>query len=117
MHSVTKPRPRQLIVLLCALLLIVAQQAAFVHPIGHFSFVAESVTQQGHADDRGSESSLGHGCTTCLAFTALAAVAPLLAQLPAMLPALAETTLCAEFPRVPCSGLLAYAARAPPFLL
>ncbi|MCX7168736.1 MAG: hypothetical protein NTY41_00195 [Proteobacteria bacterium] len=99
------------------MLLIVAQQAAFVHPIGHFSFVAESVTQQGSEDDQGSGSSLAHGCTTCLAFNALAAAAPLLAVLPTMLPALAETTLRAEFPKIPSSGLLAYAARAPPLPL
>ncbi|MDD5176598.1 MAG: hypothetical protein PHQ05_09280 [Sterolibacterium sp.] len=113
----TKPGHRQLIVLLCALLLLVAQQAAFVHLIGHFSFAAESVTQQGNEDNHGSESNLAHGCTTCLAFTALAAAAPLLAQLPAMLSALAETPLRAEFPWVHSSSLLPYAARAPPIVL
>lgn len=117
MHSLTKPRPRQLLVLLCALLLLCAQQAAFTHLIGHFSFAADAVMLQGNQDGHSSESSLAHGCTTCLAFTALAAAAPLLAQLPAMLPALATTTLRAEFPRVLSSGLLPYAARAPPAIL
>lgn len=117
MHAVTKPRPRQLIVLLCALLLLGAQQAAFAHLIGHFSFVAKSVTQPGNENGHGSEASLTHVCTACLAFTALAAAASLPAQLPAVPPALAETPVRAGFSRIPAPDLLPYAARAPPFQL
>jgi len=116
MHS-TKPRPRQLILLLCALFLLGAQQAAFAHLIGHFSFAAESVTQPGNENGNGSAPSLSHVCTTCLAFTALAAAVPPLAQFPAVPLALAETPVRAEFPRVPTPGVLPYAARAPPFPL
>ncbi len=114
MHSVTKPRPRQLILLLCALFLLGAQQAAFAHLIGHFGFAAESVTQPGNEDGPGSLPSLSHVCTTCLAFTALAAAAPPLAQFPAVPSALAETPVRTEFLRVPAPGVLPYAARAPP---
>lgn len=117
MHLVTKSRPRQLILLLCALFLLGAQQAAFAHLLGHFGIAAESVMQPGNEDGTGSLPSLSHVCTTCLAFTALAAAVPPLARLPALPLALAETPVRAEFPRVPAPGVLPYAARAPPFPL
>ena len=117
MHSVTKTLPRQLIVLFCAVLLLCAQQAAFVHLLGHFSAAPAAVAQQGEADDHGSAAGLAHECTTCLAFTALAAAAPLLAQAPALLSVLAQTLPSTEIFRVSFPSFLPYAARAPPLTL
>lgn len=117
MHAMIKIRTRQLIVALCALFLIGAQQAAFAHLIDHFSLAAKAVTQPGNEGGHGAPSSLSHVCTTCLAFAALAAAAPPSAQLPVVAAVLTEPPHPAEFPHALSSARLPYAARAPPALL
>jgi len=118
MHTMTYPltrTARHLIVALCALLLLGAQQAALVHQVGHFSAATNAVTPP--VNEGGSSSNLSHVCTTCLAFTALAAVAPLPAQWLANFSAFTETPVRVEFPRTRHTRTQPYAARAPPLSL
>jgi len=122
MHPINQIRTRQLIVALCALFLLGTQQAAFVHLLGHFRFAAATATQPGNqlghgASGHGASSNLPDVCATCLAFTALAAAAPLPVQFAALAAALAAAPVLAAFSHAPAQGRLPYAARAPPQLL
>ncbi|MBI3525198.1 MAG: hypothetical protein HY066_11895 [Betaproteobacteria bacterium] len=115
-YSLTRTT-RHLIVAACAVFLLGAQQAALVHLIGHFSAAAKAVTPPGNGEGSGSPSNLAHVCTTCLAYTAMAAAAPLPVPLPVYLPVLAATLVQAEFSSVAFNRTLPYAARAPPVTL
>ena len=112
-----RSRLHPLIALLCALLLLGAQQAAYAHFIGHIGNQAETVAQEGGDADHGAASSLSHVCTTCASFAALDAAPPVVA---AAVPAAAATA--AALPSLPpavapADPALPYAARAPPAVL
>lgn len=104
------------LVTLCALFLLGAQQAAFVHLLSHLGSRAESAVQPRDGGSHGTAPDLSHVCTLCAAFAALDA-APLSLSLP-----LAETRLPNETPRhaalvLPARFSGQYRARAPPILL
>ncbi|MDK9723469.1 MAG: hypothetical protein OEL88_01180 [Sterolibacteriaceae bacterium MAG5] len=112
-----RSRLHPLIALLCALLLLGAQQAAYAHFIGHIGNQAETVAQEGGDADHGAASSLSHVCTTCASFAALDAAPPVVA---AAVPSAAATA--AALPSLPAAVTPAdpappYAARAPPAVL
>lgn len=112
-----RSRLHPLIALLCALLLLGAQQAAYAHFIGHIGNQAETVAQEGGDADHGAASSLSHVCTTCASFAALDAAPPAVA---ASVPSAAATA--AALPSLPPAVTPAhpappYAARAPPAVL
>lgn len=112
-----RSRLHPLIALLCALLLLGAQQAAYAHFIGHIGNQAETVAQEGGDADHGAASSLSHVCTTCASFAALDAAPPAVA---ASVPACAATATFAPAPAstaIPAQPAPPYAARAPPAVL
>ena len=104
------------IVLLCALFMLGAQQAAFVHLLSHLAPRTESLGAPQDGGSHGKAPDLSHVCTTCAAFATLDAAPssfglPLAAaHLPNETPLYAAVTLPARF-----SGQ--YRARAPPVLL
>jgi hypothetical protein len=67
--------PRPFIALVAALLLVLAQQSALAHMIGHAGIAAESSIKQGE-EQHGAALSISHICTTCVAFAALDGFAP-----------------------------------------
>ncbi|MCK9283205.1 MAG: hypothetical protein M0P39_02865 [Rhodocyclaceae bacterium] len=73
-----KRLPRPFVALIAALLLVLAQQGALAHMIGHAGATAQSSLQQ---DESGHDAalSLSHVCTTCIAFTALGGAVPMAA--------------------------------------
>lgn len=104
------------LVMLCALFLLGAQQAAFVHLLSHFGSRAESAAQPQDGGSHGTAPGLSHVCPLCAAFASLDG-----APLPLNL-SLAATSLPNETPRH--AGLIPparfsgqYLARAPPILL
>lgn len=114
-------RPRHpLIVLLCALCLLGAQQAAYAHLLSHFGFGAHLAATAATDDSdagHGAATTLSHVCTTCAAFSALD-TPPLLAA-PRFSAAAGDA---AALPRPTAHRLTAtpappYGARAPPFVL
>ena len=106
-----------LIVLLCALCLLGAQQAAYAHFLGHLGFAAETTARAGGDAEHGAAATLSHVCTTCAAFSALDTAPPL--ALPPLVAtrtaesAVAEPVACrvAAIAAPPCG------ARAPPAVL
>lgn len=112
-----RSRLHPLIALLCALLLLGAQQAAYAHFIGHIGNQAETAMQEGGDADHGAASSLSHVCTTCASFAALDAAPPVVAAaIPATTATVAVTPAPAS-PAIPARPALPYAARAPPAVL
>ena len=112
--------PRQIVLTLCALFLLGAQQAAYTHLIGHLGHrgVAEQIqAQPDDAADHAAALSLSHLCTSCLAISALAAGAPLPALLSLVATAIVGISADFEFHRLPVTTAPPYAARAPPYLL
>lgn len=77
-----KRLPRPFIALIAALLLVLAQQSALAHMIGHTGVAAQSSIKQ-NEDQHGAALSLSHVCTTCIAFAGLDGFAPS-ASLPAL---------------------------------
>lgn len=71
MKSISRP----FVALIAALLLVIAQQAALAHMIGHTGAAKVSAIHQDE-DGHGAALTLSHVCTTCIAFTALDAFAP-----------------------------------------
>jgi len=102
------------LVMLCALLILGAQQAAFVHLLSHLAPTAEAAAQPQEGGSHGKVPD--RVCATCAAFASLDA-APLILALPlAVMPAHNPAAQYAV------SALLAshsgqYLARAPPILL
>jgi len=113
MHRLT----RQVILTLCALFLLGAQQVAFSHLIGHLGLTATAAAQPADAAGDAVALSLSHLCTSCLAISALAAGAPLPVSLPAIAAAVAGLFGNLERPGLPVSTASPYAARAPPYSL
>jgi len=113
MHRLT----RQIILTVCALFLLGAQQAAFSHLIGHLGLAATVVAQPADAAGDAVALSLSHLCTGCLAISALAAGAPLPVLLPALAAAISGLPDGLELPGLPVSTAPPYAARAPPYSL
>lgn len=112
-----RTRLHPLIAILCALLLLGAQQAAYAHFIGHLGNQAETVALEGGDADHGAASSLSHVCTTCAAFAVLDAAPPA-----AEVPLPATTAAMADLPAIAAADLPArtrapYAPRAPPTVL
>lgn len=107
-------RRQPLIVLLCALFLLGAQQAAYAHFLSHLGIAAETAAQDGGANQHGAETTLSHVCTTCAALSALDGAAPPLApalrhaDVTASAPSAFPTTIFGARP-APANG-----ARAPP---
>ncbi|HEX5393134.1 MAG TPA: DUF2946 family protein [Rhodocyclaceae bacterium] len=66
---------RPFISLIAALLLVLAQQSALAHMIGHAGIAAEASIKQGE-EQHGAALSISHICTTCVAFAALGGFAP-----------------------------------------
>lgn len=66
---------RSLLPILLSLLLLVAQQAAYAHLVGHLGSGTPTAIQQeeGH---HGAALSLSHTCTTCIALAAFAVASP-----------------------------------------
>ena len=98
--------------MLCALLLLGVQQAAFVHLLSHLGSRAESATKSQGSHGKVPDPT----CSTCAAFASLDAT-PLTLGLP-----LAAMPLPDETPQPAVFTLLArysgqYRARAPPVLL
>ena len=106
--------PRRLILTLCALLLLGAQQAAYTHLIGHLAPAAPVVAQPADASGDAVALSLSHLCTSCLAISALAAGAPLPVSLPAVADAVVGSSADVSLLRLTVATALPYAARAPP---
>jgi len=113
MHRLT----RQLILTLCALFLIGAQQAAFSHLIGHLGLTATASAQPAEAAGDAVALSLSHLCTSCLAISALAAGAPLPASMPAAPSAISGLPDGRVHAGLPVPTVPPYAARAPPYSL
>ena len=112
-----RSRLHPLIVVLCALFLIGAQQAAYAHFLGHLGFAVE--TQAGDRGDAGHDAgdTLSHVCTTCAAFAALDAAPPVVAMPPPLANAAATALAPAASAHVAARSTLPYAARAPPTVL
>lgn len=110
-------RRQPLIVLLCALFLLGAQQAAYAHFLSHLGIAAETVAKDGGDNEHGAATTLSHVCTTCAAFSALDSAPPAAAVAwqcvdvaTPVLPAFFAAPLVAR-PAPPCG------ARAPPSVL
>jgi len=109
--------PRQIILTLCALFLLGAQQMAFSHLIGHLGLAATAAAQPGDAAGDAFALSLSHLCTSCLAISALAAGAPLPVSLPVVVAAITGLAPGSELFYLPIATAPPYAARAPPYSL
>jgi len=110
-------RPRQLILTLCALFLLGAQQAAFAHLIGHLGLGGQAIAQPADAAAHAAALNLSHLCASCLAIGALAAGAPPPASFPATLATVTRTSARLEVQHLPIAGAPPYTARAPPDFL
>lgn len=106
--------PRQVILTLCALLLLGAQQAAYTHLIGHLGFAGPAVVLPADAGGDAVALGLSHLCTGCLAISALAAGAPLPLSLPAVVAAVTGRAAGPELLHLAVGAAPPYAARAPP---
>jgi hypothetical protein len=108
-------RSRSLIACLVAVLLVLAQHAAFAHLLGHAGVATQTRAQPDQDSGHDAVSTLSHQCTTCLAFAALASPAPLMVS-----PTIPPLAMVAELPPQllqslpPQRPLLAYLSRAPP---
>jgi len=109
--------PRQIILTLCALFLIGAQQAAYAHLIGHLGLAGTAVAQPADAAGHAAALSLSHLCSSCLAISALAAGAPLSASFQAVVSANTGLSAGPEFRHLRFPTTPPYAARAPPHFL
>lgn len=69
-------RRHPLIVLLCVVFLLGAQQAAYAHFLGHLGIAAETTASDGGDSEHGAATTLSHVCTTCAAFSALGGAVP-----------------------------------------
>lgn len=113
-----RTRRHPLIVLLCAVFLLGAQQAAYAHFLGHLGIAAETTASDGGDNEHGAATTLSHVCTTCAAFSALGGAAPA-ADAPAfdfLEPTASALPLPAAAPFVARAGPPA-GARAPPSVL
>ena len=103
--------------IVCALILFGAQQASFVHAIGHIAADIRAASAAAESGDSKDKNAPSGECTTCLAFAALHAAPP------ALMPAVAEAQDAAitfhEVARadLPARFAASYPARAPPVLL
>lgn len=106
-----------LIVLLCALCLLGAQQAAYAHFIGHLGFAVDTVASAGDDAEHGAAATLSHACTTCAAFSATGGAPP---SVPPPLPAACAGDTCLAAPvavRIAAAAAPPCGARAPPAVL
>jgi len=106
-------RTSALIAIVCALLVLGAQQFAFAHWIGHSGAVTSAVST--HGSDNGNEPA--HSCETCVALAALTAAPPAFVALIGVVPAAAIPFSDIPLPEVPARSALPYGARAPPAVL
>jgi hypothetical protein len=112
-----RPIRHPLIVLLCALGLLGAQQAAYAHFLSHLGIAAETAVRAGGDAEHGAAATLSHVCTTCAAFSAAGAAPP---SVPPALPIVRAIEAAIAAP--PVGRLAAVAtppcgARAPPAVL
>lgn len=107
--------PRSVIALLTALLLVLAQQAALAHMIGHTGSAAQTRLSQGE-DHHNAALSLSHACTTCIAFAALDAFSAS-ASLPRIPAAISATRFVPRLFAQLAQRAFTAQARAPPFSL
>lgn len=108
---------RQIVLTLCAVFLLGAQQVGFAHLIGHLGLAAQAVAQPADAAGHAVALSLSHLCTSCLAINALAAGAPPPAAFPAVIAAVTGLSTGLELLHLPVPAAPPYAARAPPYAL
>jgi hypothetical protein len=117
------PRPRAALAVVLSLLLLVAQQTAFAHLLGHLDGGPapagrhDTCAQQGHPDGPCSALNLSHGCATCVSLAGLAfAVA-----VPALPPLAGDRAYTAPAFAPPATPVAVdphpYRARAPPAVL
>ncbi|MCX7166065.1 MAG: hypothetical protein NTV11_07300 [Rhodocyclales bacterium] len=108
-------RPSPLIVIICALFLLGAQQAAYAHWIGHIGSAASTTSAPDGDGDYGDAPS--HACMSCAAFAALNATPP-----SSVSPIAVAHATAIPFPDIPTAYIpahsaLPYTARAPPAVL
>ncbi len=107
-------RTSPLIAIVCAFLLLAAQQFAFAHWIGHIGVTTSAVSVQGGADGDGHSD---RSCETCAALAALTAAPPAFVAPIDIVPAAAISFTEILLPEVPARSALPYGARAPPAVL
>ena len=108
--------PSPLIAVLCALFLLEAQQAAFVHWIGHIG-ISVGAASAPHGEDSGDGDAPSHTCTSCATFAALTAAPPAVnAPIPVPDPA-AKSFALIPSAHLPAPQAPPYASRAPPAIL
>lgn len=116
--SLRRSRLYRLIAVLCAVFLLGAQQAAYAHFLSHLGTAAVTVAQEDGDAGHAAASALAHGCTTCAAFSAVGAGAPLPSPSPLFSVAAVASLLPADDIRRPAVGPSPpYGARAPPAIL
>jgi hypothetical protein len=110
-------RRRTFFLIACALLLLAAQQASFVHGIGHIAADMRAASVPAYNDDSNDKNAPSGECTTCIAFAAINAAPP--ASIPAMAAVQSTALAFRESPpaEVPARCAPSYTARAPPVLL
>jgi len=107
-------RTSALIAIVCALLLLGAQQFAFAHWISHAGAATSAVSVHGNDDADGHS----HGsCETCTALAALTAAPPAFVAPTDVVPAAAIAFPNISLPEALASSALPYGARAPPVVL
>ena len=101
----------------CALFLFGAQQASFVHAIGHIGADLRAASVPADSGDGKDKNAPSSECTTCIAFAALNAAPP--ALMPTVAEAQAAAIIFHEPSRAdaPAHFAASYPARAPPVLL
>lgn len=112
-----RPIRHPLLVLLCALCLLGAQQAAYAHFLGHLGVAAETAARADGDAEHGAAATLSHVCTTCAAFTATGAAPP---PSPPALPGIHAVEAAIAAPLVGRLAAVATppcGARAPPAVL
>ena len=109
--------PRQIILTLCSVFLLGAQQAAYAHLIGHLGLAGTAVAQPADAAGHATAVSLSHLCSSCLAISALAAGAPPPVSFQAVVSANTDISAGPVLLHLPVPTAPPYAARAPPQFL
>lgn len=111
-----RPVRHPLIVLLCALCLLGAQQAAYAHFLSHLGIAVETAARAGGDAEHGAAATLSHVCTTCAAFSAGGAPPPAPPAL-AVARAVEATLVAPSVGRVAAVAAPPCGARAPPAVL
>lgn len=114
---VMRREPSRLIAIICALLLLGAQQAAYVHWISHIGAAASATSAPDRGNNSDDHNALSHACMTCAAFAALNAAPPTFIAPMALVHAAARFVPDIPHAHLPALSASPYSARAPPALL